>query len=94
MSSSAKRILQKTPRFTRDLKKLSKPIQEEAFGVAQMLTENLFHPTLNVRHLTGFKGLYRVVVMKDYRLIFSCDADTLCLLRIAHRKDIYRTFEL
>jgi len=54
------------------------------------LTENVFHPELNVRELTGFKGNYRVVVLSDYRMIFSFDLKNIYLLRIANRKDIYR----
>jgi len=58
------------------------------------LTENVFHPELNVRELTGFKGNYRVVVLSDYRMIFSFDLKNIYLLRIANRKDIYRKLEL
>jgi len=44
--------------------------------------------------LAGLKGNYRVVIAKDYRLIFSYDEDSIYLPRIAHRKDIYRNIEL
>ena len=93
-TSSPKRTIQKTNRFSRDLKKLSVSIQREAFGISQQLAENTFSPTLNIRSMTGFKGVYRVVVLKDYRMIFSYDAEQLYLLRIGHRRDIYRKLEL
>jgi len=93
-TSSSKRRIQKTKRFTRDIKKLSQAIQREAFTISQQLAENIFHPELNIRRMTGFKGIFRVVVMTDYRMIFSFDSDTLYLLRIGHRKDIYRNLEL
>jgi len=67
---SPKRRIQKTSRFTRDIKKLSTSVQEEAFITAQKLADDIFHPELNVRHMTGLKGIYRVVVMTDYRMIF------------------------
>jgi len=92
--SSPKRTIQKTSHFTRDVKKLPKPVQEEAFVIAQQLAEDVFYPELNVRHMTGLKGVYRVVVMAEYRMIFSFDAETLYLLRIGHRKEIYRKLEL
>ncbi|MFH1075442.1 MAG: type II toxin-antitoxin system RelE/ParE family toxin [Pseudomonadota bacterium] len=91
---SPKRKIQKTSRFTRDVKKLPTSVQEEAFSIAQQLADDVFHPELNVRHMTGFKGICRVVVMIEYRIIFSFDTETLYLLRIGHRKEIYRKLEL
>ena len=91
--SSNKRELQRTRRFARDIKKLSKSIQQEAFIIAQRLREDIFDPELNIRKMTGLKGIYRVVVMKDYRMIYSFDAESIYLLRIGHRKDIYRDLE-
>jgi mRNA-degrading endonuclease RelE of RelBE toxin-antitoxin system len=34
------------------------------------------------------------VIAKDYRMIFSFDEEAVYLLRIAHRRDIYRRLEL
>lgn len=92
-TSLIKRSIQKTPRFTKDIKKLSQNIQENAFTVSQKLAEDVFHSELNILHLTGFKGIYRIVIMKDYRMIFSFDIESLYLLRIGHRKEIYRKLE-
>ncbi len=93
-TSSAKRTLQRTKRFGRDVKKLPRPIQQDAYEVAQQLTFDVCHLQLNIKPLTGFKQVYRVVVSTDYRMIFSFDTDHVYLLRIAHRKDIYRHLEL
>jgi mRNA-degrading endonuclease RelE of RelBE toxin-antitoxin system len=92
--SSNRRGLQKTKRFSRDIKKLSTSIQQEAFRIAQKLRENIFDPALDVRKMTGLKGVYRVMVMTDYRMIFSFDVENIYLLRIGHRKDIYRDLEI
>lgn len=92
--SSNKRELQSTKRFSKDIKKLSRSIQQEAFIVAQKLQKNIFDPELDVRKMTGLKGIYQVVVMTDYRMIFSFDAENIYLLRIGHRKDIYRDLEI
>ena len=94
MTSSPNRTLFRTNRFFRDAKPLPKSVQEEAFSVAQKLCENVFHQELNVRELVGFKGKYRVVVLKNYRMIFSFDDEKVYLRRIGHRKDIYRNLEL
>lgn len=94
MTSSPNRILQRTKRFARDIKFLPSDVQQEAFLVARQLSENIFLQALDVRPLTRLKGLYRVVVSKDYRRIFSFDHESIYLRRIAHRKDIYRHLEL
>ncbi len=94
MTSSPERSLRKTSRFARDIKTLDKGIQEEAFQIAMKLTSNPFHPELEIRNLTGFKGYYRVVVKHDFRMIYTFDDQNLYLARIRHRKDIYRKLEL
>lgn len=94
MTSPRNKVLQRTHRFARDLKPLPEHVKAEAFETAQKLCKNIFHPELDVRPLTGFKGYYRVVVAKDYRIIFSYDDDAVYLRRIAHRKEIYRSLEL
>jgi mRNA-degrading endonuclease RelE of RelBE toxin-antitoxin system len=35
-----------------------------------------------------------VAVVREYRLVFSFDEENIYLLRIAHRRDIYRDLEL
>ncbi|MBK6588631.1 MAG: type II toxin-antitoxin system RelE/ParE family toxin [Acidobacteria bacterium] len=44
--------------------------------------------------MTGLTGVFRVVVIRDYRMIFSIDAENIFLLRIGHRREIYRGLEL
>lgn len=72
---SNKRKIQRTNRFARDVKRLSEDIQQEAFNIARLLSENIFNETLSVRQMTGFRNIFRVVVFKDYRMIFSYDAE-------------------
>ena len=46
----------------------------------------------NIKKLTGYKNYFRVR-LGDFRLGFeSISADTIRLIIIAHRKDIYRNF--
>jgi addiction module RelE/StbE family toxin len=92
--SHNKRKIQRTKRFARDIKKIQKSVQKEAFQISQKLADNIFSADLNVHCMIGLKGVYRVVVKRDYRMIFSFDADNLYLLRIGHRKEIYRKMEL
>jgi mRNA-degrading endonuclease RelE of RelBE toxin-antitoxin system len=94
MTSQPKKVLQRTNRFARDLKPLPENVKLEAFEAVQKLCESVFHRDLDVRPLTGFKRYFRVVVAKDYRIIFTFDDDAVYLHRIAHRKEIYRRLEL
>jgi mRNA-degrading endonuclease RelE of RelBE toxin-antitoxin system len=92
-SPNSKKI-QRTNRFGRDVRRLPRNIQEEAFKTATALSTDIFQKTLNVRQMTGFRGIYRVVVIRDYRMIFSFDDENLFLLRIGHRREIYRGLEV
>jgi mRNA-degrading endonuclease RelE of RelBE toxin-antitoxin system len=92
--SSNKRSIQRTNRFGRDIRRLPQNIQEEAFQISMLLSEDIFDKTLNIKQMVGFRGIWRVVVVRDYRMIFSFDDDNIFLLRIAHRREIYRRFEI
>ena len=92
--SSSKKRIQRTNRFGRDIRGLPRDVQENAFKTATQLAADIFDMTLNVRPLTGFRGIYRAVVIREYRLVFSYDEENLYLLRIGHRREIYRNLEL
>lgn len=93
-TSPTERKIIKTSRFTRDLKKIPAEIQLEAYSSALKLKMNVFNEELNILQLTGYKGIFRVIIKHDYRLIYTYDEENLYLLRIAHRKDIYKRLEL
>ena len=90
MNSSADRTIQRTKPFAKDLKNLPKEIVKQSWNVAQILSSDVFHQTVNVRKLHGYTNVWRAKVKRDYRLVYTFDAKNLYLLRIAHRKDIYR----
>ncbi len=92
--SSNKRAVQRTNRFGRDIRRLSSDVQKEAFQISNKLAADIFDSTLNVKQLTGFRGIYRVVVVRNYRMIFSFDDENIYLLRIGHRREIYRNLEI
>lgn len=93
-TSSNKRIIKRTGRFGRDVRRVPQNVQEEAFQISLQLAENIFDKTLNIKQMTGFKGIWRVVVVRDYRMIFSFDDENIYLLRIGHRREIYRRLEI
>ena len=78
MTSPPRKLLQRTNRFARDLKPLPENVKLVAFETAQKLCESIFHRDL-VRPLTGFKRYFRVVVAKDYRMVFTFDDDVVYL---------------
>ncbi|MGI8787595.1 MAG: type II toxin-antitoxin system RelE family toxin [Pyrinomonadaceae bacterium] len=92
--SSNKRRAQRTNRFGIDIRRLSPDVQKEAFQIFNQLAADIFDSTLNVKQLTGFHGIYRVVVLRNYRMIFSFDDENIYLLRIGHRREIYRNLEI
>ncbi len=89
-----KKTILSTNRFSKDIKKLQRNIQEKAYSIAQRLSVNPFDEQLKIKHLTGFEKIYRVVVFSEFRMIYTFDKENLYLLRIAHRKDIYKNLEL
>ncbi len=92
--SSNKRSIQRTNRFGRDIRRLPQNIQGEAFLISLQLADDIFDKSLNIKQMTGFRGIWRVVVVRDYRMIFSFDDENIYLLRIGHRREIYRRFEI
>ncbi|MBA3633623.1 MAG: type II toxin-antitoxin system RelE/ParE family toxin [Acidobacteria bacterium] len=92
--SSNKRAIQRTTRFGRDVRRLPQDVQEEAFRIANQLAADIFDSALNVKQMTGFRGIYRVVVVRNYRMVFSLDDENIYLLRIRHRREIYRNLEI
>jgi len=92
--SSNKRKIQRTNRFGRDVRRLPQNVQAEAFQTSLKFSADIFDKSLNIKQMTGFRGIWRVVVVRDYRMIFSFDDENLYLLRIGHRREIYRRLEI
>lgn len=78
-------ILTKTA--IKDLKQLPKNIQPR---IIEKLNDMKHDPFKNARKLIDPRiGSYRVRV-GDYRIVFDVDDDKVVILRIGHRKHIYR----
>ncbi len=74
---------------TKDLKSLPKQLRARALNVAEDI---LARDPYQGRPLAGpYKGLYRFRV-GDYRIVYSIEKKRLVVLvlRIRHRKDVYR----
>ena len=90
MNSSDKRVIHRTKPFAKDLRKLSNDLKRQCWNVVQLLAEDVFHPRLDIKKMHGYENVWRTKVKQAYRLVFTFDDQTLFLLRVAHRKDIYR----
>jgi mRNA interferase RelE/StbE len=74
-------------RAERDLKKLDPQVQNR---IRDRLIEFSDNPLFYARKLANSKiGDYRFRV-GDYRISFDFDGDDIYIVRIGHRKDIYR----
>lgn len=70
-----------------DLKRLDKPV---ASRILSKLERTLVHNPDTSIPLTGeFSGLFKLRI-GDYRVIYAKTPEGILVLRIAHRKDVYR----
>jgi len=78
--------------FVRLTKVAPKPIQRKLANLLGILQNDPFHPKLHTKPLVGkLKGFYSFRVTRDWRVIFVfLNPETISLIDIAHRKDIYK----
>lgn len=78
--------------FTKDADKLPAPFQRKlSVIITEMGKANQPSQLDNCKKLTGFKTAYRIR-MGQYRIGFYYENKTAELVRILHRKEIYRYF--
>lgn len=76
-----------TNRAIKDLSKIDSYTSE---FIKSKLTEYSKEPFINAKKLSNIKiGTYRFRI-GDYRVIFDFDKDNIVILRIGHRKEIYK----
>jgi mRNA interferase RelE/StbE len=74
----------------RALKDLDKIDANSRIRIAERLKELTADPYINSKKLTSsIIGTYRFRI-GDFRVIFDIDHDKIVILRIGHRKDIYK----
>ena len=82
------KLLVATPRFTRDWNKLTADAQKQISTVFDTLQRD--PRSLDTKRLRGEQSPVLRIRIGDYRVLYSEKRDTIYLLRIGHRKDVYR----
>lgn len=79
-------------RFFKSAENLNKKTKPKLKLSLDILAENPFHSKLQTKSLSGkLSGHYSFRLGKDYRVIFKfAYNNTIFLLKVGHRKDIYR----
>jgi mRNA interferase RelE/StbE len=82
--------LEFAPRAIRSLGKLDRSVADRIRAAAEALLDN--PRPAGARMLTGFHGVWRFRVAKDYRIVYTIDDDRLVILVVdaGHRREIYR----
>lgn len=83
-----------TNSFLKSARKLPKPQQNKLARLLEILQGNPFNPKVHSKPLTGsLTGFYSFRITRDWRVIFQfLTLDTIKLIEIGHRKDIYKNF--
>lgn len=78
--------------FLKAVSALPKNIQIKLAKLLELLQKNPFHPLLHTKHLSEeLAGFLSFRITRDWRIIFYFkNADTIHLVKVGHRKDIYR----
>lgn len=78
--------------FLTSAKALPKKTQKKLASLIPFLQYNPFDPRLHAKQLSGkLTGLLSFRITRDWRVIFQfLHPHTIQLLRVAHRKEIYR----
>lgn len=78
--------------FLKSARRLDKKLKEKLANNIEILQRNPFSQTLHTKNLAGkLSGFFSFRITRDWRVIFQfSDPDTIRLVEVAHRKDIYR----
>jgi mRNA interferase RelE/StbE len=76
-----------TQRAVKDIQKLDKQIKTRIGEALQRFKENPFHNAVKLADVS--LGTYRYR-MGEYRIVFDIVDDEIVILRVGHRKDIYK----
>jgi len=76
-----------TTHLERDYKKLPLSIQKRTDEKLKLLVQNVSHPSLRVKRVQKYKGVFEGSITRDYRFLFQITTKGYILLR-AGKHDI------
>ena len=71
-----------TERFEKDFKTLSPNIRKVTTQKLRLLEKNVRHPSLRVKKVQKFEGIFEGSINKNFRFLFLITSDSYTLLRI------------
>ena len=77
-------IFIRSDRFKQAFRSLPKEVQKKAVRTLHLMSEDMFYPSLVVKKIQGYPGVWEVRVDINYRLTFQYeqkDGETICILR-------------
>ena len=83
-------IFIRSERFKRAFQSLPKDIQKKAVRALRLMAEDMFYPSLVVKKVQGYPGIWEARVDIKYRLTFQYeqkDSKTICILRNVDNHD-------
>lgn len=78
--------------FEKQASRLELHLRKKLASLLVLLAENYYDPRLHTKSLSEpFVGVLSFRITRDWRVTFHfANPDTICLLEVKHRKDIYR----
>ena len=83
-------IFIRSERFKRAFQSLPKEVQKKAVRALRLMAEDMFYPSLVVKKVQGYTGVWEARVDIKYRLTFQVeqkDGETTCILRNVDNHD-------
>jgi len=77
-------IFIRSERFKRAFQSLPKEVQKRVLRSLRLMAEDMFYPSLVVKKVQGYSGVWEARVDIKYRLTFQYeqeDSETICILR-------------
>lgn len=83
------------PSFIKDFKKLPNDIKVDVKKVCMedfLITKDITElKQIDINFIKGFKNYFRIRI-RDYRIGFKKEGQSIIFMRVRHRKDIYKIF--
>jgi len=74
--------LELTPEFASDYRQLAPSLQGRVDIALHRLADNPHYPSLRVKKMKGYRGIWEARVSKGYRLTFQIKGDVLIMRRV------------